>query len=362
MSFENAAVTKGLMVTFALTSLVAGIFDIKHYFHLQFVPHISRHHQYWRLVSHHIAFPNSSDIFIAEILLYNVGVHIERQFGSIKYASFAFVSLLVAIVLEFMSLVLFYRVGLNHFALGPSALVFSILYQYSRIVPPTYTYRIFGVPLTNKSPYYFLGMQIALSRLPSSAVVALIGILTGQIYRSDLANLNTYRLPPSLINFSTHFIGPLIGSLRPPRRSNRALPDNFSHNAATAAAARALSETMQNEEVITTARTPRPGPATRTRDNMGGEEPAAPSVMREWVDEFTGRADRANTGLRVPTESEINHITSMFPSLDREVVIGALQRRQASGIYPSVLTKCSINTLFSPNIEAAVETLLTSQT
>ena len=52
MSFENAGVSKGsflkyfpfqqtnsqnqgLIVTFALTSISAGIFDIKHYFHLQ---------------------------------------------------------------------------------------------------------------------------------------------------------------------------------------------------------------------------------------------------------------------------------------------------------------------------------------
>lgn len=52
MSFENAGVSKGsfldyfpfqrnshqnqgLIVTFALTSIFAGVFDIKHYFHLQ---------------------------------------------------------------------------------------------------------------------------------------------------------------------------------------------------------------------------------------------------------------------------------------------------------------------------------------
>jgi len=63
--------------------------------------------------------------------------------------------------------------------------------------------------------------------------------------------------------------------------------------------------------------------------------------MREWVNELTGRVDRANAGLRVPTDTEITHITSMFPSLEREVVVGALQR--------------------SPNIETAVETLLISQ-
>lgn len=45
MSFENAPVTKGLMVGLGLTSILVGLFDVKHYFHLQLVPHLSRHFQ-----------------------------------------------------------------------------------------------------------------------------------------------------------------------------------------------------------------------------------------------------------------------------------------------------------------------------
>jgi hypothetical protein len=51
--------------------------------------------------------------------------------------------------------------------------------------------------------------------------------------------------------------------------------------------------------------------------------------MREWVDELTGRMDRANPGIRIPNESEISQLTSMFPTVEREVVVGALQRRYA---------------------------------
>jgi hypothetical protein len=51
------------------------------------------------------------------------------------------------------------------------------------------------------------------------------------------------------------------------------------------------------------------------------------SVMREWVDELTGRADRASTAPRVPTESEISTLVSMFPNLDRQVIVAALQQR-----------------------------------
>ena len=155
-----------------------------------------------------------------------------------------------------------------------------------------------------------------MSRLPGSAAVAIIGVITGQIYRSDIAGFNTYRLPPSIVRFSTRFILPLIGSLRAPRRTNRALPDETRSTPTTPEAS------PHNEEVITTARSPRLGATSRTHDNANSE-----SVMREWVDELTGRVDRANAGLRVPTDTEITHITSMFPSMEREVVVGALQRR-----------------------------------
>lgn len=74
--------------------------------------------------------------------------------------SFAFVSTLMTMLLEFLLLVLFHRVGLNYIAMGPSALLFSILYQYSRIVPSVYSYRIFGIPLNNKSLLYLLALQV----------------------------------------------------------------------------------------------------------------------------------------------------------------------------------------------------------
>lgn len=331
MSFENASVTKALIVGSALTSILAGMFDVKHYFHIQFVPHISRHHQYWRLFVHHLAFSNSSDLFLGVVILYNVGVQIERQFGSVKFASFALVSIMVSTLLELVSLMLFHRVGLNFMSLGPSALIFSILYQYSRIVPPVYNYRIFGIPLSNKSLNYVLALQMAISRLPGSAAVAIIGILTGQLYRSDLAGFKSYRIPPYVVRFSTNYLLPLIGSLRAPRRSNRALPDG----------ATTLEVPFQNEEVITTARTPAASPSGTRNITSPDNAASNPTVMQEWVDTLTGRGERANAGIRAPSEAEIVQVTSMFPDIDRAVVIGALQR--------------------SPNIEGAVETLLLTQ-
>ncbi|KIL70342.1 hypothetical protein M378DRAFT_156458 [Amanita muscaria Koide BX008] len=318
MSFEHALVTKGLMIGSAVSSILVGIFDIKHYFHLQLVPHISRHHQYWRLFLHHVAFSNSTDLFLAEVLLFNVGVLVERQFGSVKYASFAVITILLGTMFEFVSLILFHRYGLNHIAMGPSVLIFSLLYQYSRIVPAAYNFRIFGIPLSNKNMPYLLAAQLAISRLPGSAAVALIGILTGQLYRSDLANFKSYRLPPSVVGFAARYILPLVGDARPPHRSNRAMPE---------ATLRATDPWPPlNDEVISTARTPPVAMPGRTADSANSSQRT--SVVRQWVDELSGRAER-ESAVRIATEEQITTMTTMFPQVPREIIVNALQENRS---------------------------------
>ncbi|KAK7062287.1 DSC E3 ubiquitin ligase complex subunit 2 [Favolaschia claudopus] len=342
MSFEHAPVSKGLMVGLAMSSILVGVFDVKHYFHLQLVPHISRYYQYWRLGAHHLAFSSSSELFIAEILLYNIGIQIERQFGTLKFASYTIVTTLLATFVEFLSLILFHRAGLNHFPSGPTPLIFSIMYQYHRIVPSAYSFRIFGLPLTNKSFNYVFALQLAIGYLPGSAAAALIGIFAGQIYRSDLANLKGYRLPPWLASWSSKYVLPLLGSLRPARRSNRALPDETATDSDT----RPAQQTDDDEEVITTARR-QPAPSTATHRNRAEDSLRADpqrgsgtggSVVREWVEGLTGRGQ---SGIRIPTDAEIAQLTTMFPDIQRNVLVETLQR--------------------SPNIESAVETLLSSQ-
>jgi len=293
--------------------------------------------QYWRLGVHHLAFSSSSELFIAEILLFNIGVQVERQYGVLKFASFAVISTLLSTLLEFLSLILFHRAGLDYIPPGPSALIFSIIYQYSRIVPSSYNFRIFGLPLTNKSFAYVFALQLSLSHLPGSAVASVIGILAGQIYRSDLASLKAYRLPPWMASFASKHLLPLIGSLRPARRSNRALPDD--------AVDTDSGSGPHNDEVITTARTPAAASAAQ-RGSRGGPPEGAQqnggasggSVVREWVEGITGRSPAP--GIRIPSEAEITHLTTMFPDMQRDHLVRTLQR--------------------SPNIESAVETLLSS--
>ncbi|KAI3610460.1 uba domain-containing protein ucp14 [Moniliophthora roreri] len=321
MSFENAPFSKGLAAGLALSSIAVGLFDVKHYFHLQ----------YWRFITHNLAFSSSGDLLLAELVLFNVGVVVERHFGTLKFASFVLISTILTALLELVVLVLCRNLGITHIPAGPSALFFSLLYQYSRIIPSVYDFRIFGVPLSNKSFTYILAVQLAFGRLPGSAATALIGIVAGQIYRSDIIPLKSYRIAPSISRLCKRFILPLVGATRPPRRSNLAFPQRRV----------SVNEAPQPDEVVTTARsvpsstTPRLRAAARSTTGSGA------SVVREWVQGLTGRGDGTSPGLRVPTEAEITQLTTMFPDIPREAVIGALQR--------------------SANAESAVETLLSSQ-
>ena len=138
-------------------------------------------------MTHHCVCQSFSDLFISELLIYNVGVEVERCFGSVKFAvssacrifrtapaytfcfcitctnetqSFITVSALVATIFEFCSLLLLNNLGLSTVPASPIALVFSILYQFSRIVPSIYHFRIFGIVFNNKSFTYLLAAQV----------------------------------------------------------------------------------------------------------------------------------------------------------------------------------------------------------
>jgi hypothetical protein len=64
-------------------------------------------------------------------------------------------------------------------------------------------------------------------------------------------------------------------------------------------------------------------------DHNGNAEGSgsASGVVREWVNELTGRTERANSGIRVPSETEVTTLVGIFPNIEREVVVAALQRR-----------------------------------
>ncbi|CAE6487379.1 unnamed protein product [Rhizoctonia solani] len=388
--FQNAPITKGLMIATGALSLIVGLADARHYFHLQLSPHISRDHQYWRLLTNQLAFINSSELLLGQIMFYNVAVGIERTFGSHKYFSFLVAAALVSTLLNFSSLLALYRFGLNYIPAGPVAIIFAILYQYERIVPSAYNFRILGITMSNKTFTYLTAFPIIISHMPGSILVALTGLATGALYRSDITNLKSYRAPPWVVSV----VSSLIGSSRPPHLPKTftyliAFPITISHmpgsmlvaltGLATGALYRsditnlksyrappwfvsAISSLVGSSRPAHMPRRAIPGERppfateqvlTRRRVNEPREEDnndhadgataagtarsvtgsGSGSVMREWVNELTGRRD----GARVPTATEIAELTSVFPHASREEIIAALQRSQTVDQAASIL-------------------------
>jgi hypothetical protein len=160
---------------------------------------------------------------------------------------------------------------------------------------------------------------MAVGRGVSTLIVAAIGLVSGQLYRSELADLKQYRLPASVVKFGNSYLLRLVGSLHPPVRTLVALPERRIRSSAIGQDS--ATADVNNSIAGNVSTSPQPTIVEASTRGSGG------SVVREWVDELTGRAQNAAAGLRVPTEAEIVQVTSMFPDIDRQVIVASLQRR-----------------------------------
>nr|XP_019013389.1 uncharacterized protein I206_01455 [Kwoniella pini CBS 10737]OCF52170.1 hypothetical protein I206_01455 [Kwoniella pini CBS 10737] len=355
------------MIILAITSISISLLDLKPYLHLQLIPHITKYHQFWRIIIHPFAFTNSTELLIGEILLYNIGVSIERAFGSRKYASFILVSSLLSTFIASISIILGHRIGLNSIPAGPYGIIFSLIWQQYRMFPSLYHFKVLGIEFSSKAFNWVLALQLFLSNPPSSIFISLIGLITGYIYRTDTLfplpslsisrrrllvkrSLKTYRIPLSIYQLLSRLFNPIIGESLPPRRSQRVLPgqggnennnsNNFSNNRATTTAinnpnttaqARASLRSLLTSRLNTnttqstmTNQTPTPGINMEGGNGIGIEEErrepgSTTAAMGEWVNDMTGR------GTRVASEEEISTLSNMFPNLSRNVIVRALQ-------------------------------------
>src|SRR5947207_1065944 len=93
---------------------------------------------------------------------------------------------------------------LNYLPPGPTALLFSLLPLYMRLIPPSYTLHLgstasspTSLSLTDKWGLYLLYTQLSLSQFPGSLICAVTGYLTGLCWEFSLipAVIKHFRLP-----------------------------------------------------------------------------------------------------------------------------------------------------------------------
>ncbi len=143
--------------------------------------------------------------------------------------------------------------------------------------------------------------------------------------------------------FAEIWIKPLLGEAKPVRRTNRVLPEPR----AQADARRNAAALDAEDDVVTTARsTPRrrplrtaPQTGAQGSDGDGAETNVnGTGVVRQWMSEIASGARPVPQGggtVRAPSESEIAILTGMFPEVDREVILGVLQRRCVRRLFDS---------------------------
>lgn len=130
-----------------------------------------------------------------------------------------FVTLLIATFLEIGALVSGARLGFRKIPGGPYAIIFSALYQYHRMIPVTYRFRIFGITFNDKIFVFIPAVQMMLSQYFSTLVPAVCGLLVGALYRSDVGNIKQWRFPRIIRSWTSRLIGSSLASGPIPRSS-----------------------------------------------------------------------------------------------------------------------------------------------
>ncbi|EFP84137.2 hypothetical protein PGT21_033625 [Puccinia graminis f. sp. tritici] len=194
-TFAHAPLSRIIIFGTSILSLLLS--GHKHYLDLPLTPHLTRDFQFWRILTHHTACSNSADLFLIVLILWNVSVTVERRFGTVKYASYLIVTVVVGSLLELMGLLISHSImGYRAIPSGPFMVTFAIVYQHHAIVPSLYDYRIGRVHLDSHSLVPdILSLLLGLFNPLSS----LVGILVGALYRTDQLGLARWRLRNSFL-------------------------------------------------------------------------------------------------------------------------------------------------------------------
>lgn len=195
----NAPVSKLITYGTAAASLLTHVMRAHHAVAL--TPRGLHRGELWRLVTANVVFTSPGEALFGLYLLYHFRIF-ERQSGSAKYGTFAFVCASLATgaqaALVPAARALGHRLSREPFASGPHALVFAHFVPYFFDIPRTYHFTVFGLRLSNKAFVYLAGAQLLLSHGWRSALPGLCGLLVSAAYHGGVLGLNRLT-PPGMV-------------------------------------------------------------------------------------------------------------------------------------------------------------------
>ncbi|OQR94676.1 hypothetical protein ACHHYP_00980 [Achlya hypogyna] len=167
---------------------------------------MSRHSQYWRLITCHLGFQNGMAVAFGIYLIFNCRV-IERQFGSKKFGSFMFLVLVLSTLLQIVCLK---AKVVPTIASGPYAVIGALMVVFfgtlsfsshftvasignvPKLQPALFS--AMGLNFSEKSSTYFMMCLVCL-RSVDAALPFSTGALVGLLYQSKRLPLARFRLP-----------------------------------------------------------------------------------------------------------------------------------------------------------------------
>jgi hypothetical protein len=162
--------------------------------------------------------------------------------------------------------------------------------------------------LQRSSPHISDAGQLLTSHLPLSVPPALIGLLSGLAYRSELFNCSAYRLPASVVRFGA-LLRPAVGSTQTHRRSTRTTLDDIEPSSTGLSSSLETGMSAFRNRASATATTS----TTPT---------APPGALRQWT--------QALSGSTVPRPEPVSpqassNLQAMFPNATPEQIQTALR-------------------------------------
>ncbi|KAJ3145899.1 hypothetical protein HDU89_006785 [Geranomyces variabilis] len=227
--FYNAPVTKAMVISLGINTLLASLLNVRQKFHLQLWPHVLQNHQLYRLVTTHFYFTSASQLLFGTCLIYHFRL-LERQWSSSKYASFVFIATAISTMLTVVGSYLGRAAGLKALLkggvpAGPYGLVFAALYAYARGVPDGASQIKIAGKEVNHLLVYALSAQFVFAQLPQSLLSSICGILAGVAYDINLFSIRSYRIPRIIRVFASRLFSPLASGEPPARLAGTTVED-----------------------------------------------------------------------------------------------------------------------------------------
>ncbi|KAI8086980.1 uncharacterized protein B0P05DRAFT_585203 [Gilbertella persicaria] len=209
--FRYAPMTKFLVPIVGASSALAAVFSLKPAMSLE-MAHLTEHKQLWRLFTYHWAFSSIGTSVIGTWLIYRLKI-VERRYGSAKYAALVFVTFVASTLIQTSVLFIGSPFGLKSIESGPYAILFSILYQFHKIVPATYQTSILGIQVTDKIYVYAAAIQLLLSNTSASAIPSLCGLVIGKLYYHT-KSIQQWRFPAWIRSWTSNYMMPLLSTTK----------------------------------------------------------------------------------------------------------------------------------------------------